>query len=65
MPTYDLFCGTCGLLTVAKIPLADLDKPIYCPRCKQQGRRRQLVRVILHAPAFKIKRGKYGYENVG
>jgi putative FmdB family regulatory protein len=37
MPTYEFWCPKCKKVFEVKRPLADFDKPSYCPDCNTPG----------------------------
>jgi len=53
MANYDVYCGNCDKIMEMNIPIADYEKPAYCPVCNEPH---QVMRVFLQAPSFIMKR---------
>ena len=46
MPRYDMFCKKCKFLHEVQVKLADFDKIVRCPKCKEH----ELERMIISPP---------------
>ena len=39
MPTYEFWCPKCRTEFEVQRPIAEYDKPAFCPNCKSEGER--------------------------